>query len=106
VHVPLPQEAIVTAKRIRDGVGGKAYRRQSQALKRKAEREGMVCVWCKQGFDFTLPRNHPMAFTMDHPVAVGNGGSLTGQVGEPMHRGCNSKKGDSAPVDLGEWGAS
>lgn len=96
----------MTAKRIRDGVGGKAYRRQSSALKRKAAREGLVCVWCKQGFDFTLPNGHPMQFTMDHPVALENGGSLTGQQGVPMHRGCNSKKGKSGAIDLGEWGAS
>lgn len=96
----------MTAKRIRDGVGGKAYRRQSAALKRRAEREGLVCAWCKQGFDFTLHRLHPMAFTMDHPIALENGGSLTGQAGVPMHRSCNSKKGKSAQVDLGEWSAS
>lgn len=96
----------MTAKRIRDGVGGKAYRRQSSALKRRAEREGLVCAWCHQGFDFTLPHLNPMAFTMDHPEALASGGHLTRQEGVPMHRSCNAKKGDHAQPDLGEWGAS
>lgn len=96
----------MTAKRIRDGVGGKAYRRQSAALRRKAEMQGLVCAWCGEGFDFTLPNGHPRQFTMDHPEAIANGGSLTGQEGKPMHRGCNAAKGDSAGIDLGQWGAS
>lgn len=96
----------MTAKRIRDGVGGKAYRRQSAALKRRTEREGLVCAWCKAPIDTTLPATHPLSFTMDHPIAVANGGHLTRQEGVPMHRSCNAKKGDGATPDLGEWSAS
>lgn len=96
----------MTAKRIRDGVGGKAYRRQSKALKRKTEMQGLVCAWCGEPIDTTLPSIHPRSFTMDHPTAVANGGSLTGQQGKPMHRGCNAAKGDQATIDLSQWGAS
>jgi len=96
----------MTAKRIRDGVGGKAYRRQSKALKRKTQMKGLVCAWCGGPIDTTLDRRHPMGFTMDHPEAVTNGGSLTGQEGKPMHRRCNSAKGDQPTINLSEWGAS
>lgn len=96
----------MTAKRIRDGVGGKAYRRQSKALKRKTEMQGLVCAWCGGAIDTTLDHRDPMSFTMDHPQAIANGGSLTGQEGKPMHRRCNAAKSDQAPIDLGQWGAS
>jgi 5-methylcytosine-specific restriction endonuclease McrA len=76
----------------RDGKGHRAYRRKAKALRR----QGRDCAWCGQPIDYTLPATHAMSFTADHPEAVANGGHLYQQDLAPMHRACNSKKGDSA----------
>ncbi|WP_291052154.1 hypothetical protein [Herbiconiux sp.] len=45
-----------------------------------------------------------MAFTADHPQALGNGGRLVGQQLVSMHLRCNSRKSDHAPVEI--WTAT
>lgn len=94
---------------IRNGKGHRAYRRKRDALRRRVQAEGLVCgagtnTGCGLPFDLTLPDTHRMGFTADHPIALGNGGSLVGQVLVPLHNGCNARKGDHADVEV--WGAS
>ena len=89
---------------VRDGKGHRAFRRKQEALKRRTQREGLVCTWCGEPIDVTLPYTDRMAFTADHPEAVANGGHLYKQQLEPMHRHCNSSKGDRADVEI--WEAS
>jgi hypothetical protein len=89
---------------LRNGKGHRAYRRKQAALKRRTERDSLVCTWCGHPIDTTLPAKDPFSFTADHPDAVGRGGHLVKQELEPMHRRCNSRKGDSAPVEI--WEAS
>ena len=96
----------MTTRDIRNGKGHRANRRASQALRRKTQLEGLVCDWCQRPIDTTLPPTHLMSFTLDHPEAVANGGALAGQVGKPMHRSCNAKKGNSVEVDIDEFGAT
>jgi hypothetical protein len=96
----------MTAKDIRNGKGHRAARRASDALKRETRLKGYVCYWCKLSIDTTLPSTHRLSFTADHPDAVANGGALVGQVLVPMHRSCNAKKGNSAEVDVDEFGAT
>lgn len=91
------------------GRGYKAYRRKREALKRRVEREGLVCghgssFGCGQPFDLTLAHPHPMSFSADHPIALANGGHLTKQDLHPFHLGCNSRKNDAAEVEI--WEAS
>jgi hypothetical protein len=45
-----------------------------------------------------------MSFTADHDTALANGGRLAGGLLVPMHRTCNSRKGDAAEVEI--WEAS
>lgn len=96
---------------LRNGTGHRAYRRKQAALKRRTARENLPCGYgsssgwgCGKAIDTTLPPRHPMSFTADHPDALGNGGHLVKQELVPMHLRCNSRKGDSAPVEI--WEAS
>lgn len=94
----------MAAKRIRDGVGHRAYRRKRAALKRRVEREGLVCVRCGQPIDLTAQHNAREAFTADHPIALDSGGHLVRQELGPMHKTCNSSKGAHADTEI--WEAS
>jgi 5-methylcytosine-specific restriction endonuclease McrA len=96
---------------IRDGKGHRAYRRQQGALKRRTANDDLPCGYgsphgwgCGESIDTTLDSKHPMSFTADHTDALGNGGTLVGQELVPMHKRCNSRKGDNAPVEI--WAAS
>lgn len=96
---------------LRNGTGHRAYRRKQAALKRRTARDNLPCGhgspdgWgCGEPIDTTLPARHPMSFTADHPEALGNGGHLVRQDLVPMHLRCNSRKNDSATVEI--WDAS
>lgn len=96
---------------IRDGKGHRAYRRKQAALKRRTAREHLPCGYgssqgwgCGEQIDTTLPATHRLSFTADHDVAIENGGHLVKQELVPMHRACNSRKGDAAPVEI--WAAT
>lgn len=95
--------------RIRDGKGHRAYRRKQAALKRRTKHENLPCGhgspsgWgCGEAIDTELDSKHRMSFTADHDQALNNGGTLLGQVLVPMHRLCNSRKNDHAPVEIWE----
>lgn len=89
---------------LRNGHGHRAYRRKQAHLKRRAQREGLVCAHCGVPFDWTLPFNDRMAFTADHPHAIAIGGDLVKQELAPMHRHCNAAKGAHADVEI--WQAT
>jgi 5-methylcytosine-specific restriction endonuclease McrA len=94
---------------VRDGHGHRAYRRKQDQLKRRTARENLVCghggdYGCGLPIDTTLPREHRMSFTADHPQAIKHGGHLVKQELVPMHKSCNSRKGDHATVEV--WEAS
>jgi len=102
---------MTSTRSIRDGKGHRAYRRQQAALKRRTARDNLPCGhaspsgWgCGEPIDTTLNYKHRMSFTADHDLALAHGGRLVGQVLVPMHRGCNSRKGDHAPTEI--WSAT
>lgn len=83
------------------------YRDLSNALRRKARREGSPCWICGHPIAWDAHWKDRMSFTYDHVDAVANGGSMRG-AGRVAHRGCNSRRGnrktDIAPVsDSREW---
>lgn len=94
----------MAAKRKRDGVGHRAYRRKRDALKRRAQREGLACVRCGRPINFDAHHNAADSFTGDHPDALDNGGHLVNQTLGVMHKGCNSSKGAHADTEI--WGAT
>lgn len=89
---------------IRNGKGHRAYRRKQAQLKRRTKNENLLCTWCGQPIDTTLPATDRMSFTADHPAALGRGGHLVKQELEPMHRRCNALKGDTLETEI--WEAS
>lgn len=96
---------------IRDGKGHRAYRREQAALKRRTKDEQLPCGYgspsgwgCGDQIDTTLPATDAMSFTADHDNALANGGALLGQVLVPMHRSCNSRKGDHVATEI--WAAT
>lgn len=98
------------AKRARDGVGHRAYRREQDRLKRRTKAENLPCGYgsthgwgCGQPIDTTLDARDRWSFTADHDDALNNGGQLLGTL-VPMHRRCNSQKSDAAPAEV--WAAS
>ena len=101
----------MSSRSIRDGKGHRAYRRQQASLKRRTANDALPCGYgsphgwgCGEQIDTTLPKEDAMSFTADHTEALGNGGKLVGQVLVPMHRSCNSRKGDNAAVEI--WTAT
>lgn len=96
---------------IRDGKGHRAYRRQQATLKRRTKTDQLPCGYgsahgwgCGEQIDTDLPATHAMSFTADHDEALANGGRLVGQTLVPMHRRCNARKSDHAPVEI--WAAT
>lgn len=95
---------------VRDGKGHRAYRRKQAALKRRTKDEYLPCGhgsthgWgCGEQIDTDLPAGHRMSFTADHDTPLNADGQLLGPL-VPMHRSCNSRKSDNAPVEI--WTAS
>lgn len=96
---------------LRNGTGHRAYRRKQAALKRRTARENLPCGYgspsgwgCGQPIDTELPATDRMSFTADHDTPLAAGGHLVHQVLVPMHRRCNSMKGDAVAVEI--WEAS
>jgi hypothetical protein len=56
------------------------------------ERDGFVCHICREPIDRELPTNHKMAGTVDHIVALVDGGSDHDSNLLPAHRFCNSRR--------------
>lgn len=80
-------------------------------MKRRTREENLPCGYgspsgwgCGEPIDTTLPATARMSFTAHHDLALGNGGKLVGQILVPMHRACNSRKGDHALTEI--WAAS
>lgn len=65
-----------------------------------------VCWLCGGDIDMDLPRDHDMAFSLDHIVPVGRGGDIMGET-RPAHRICNSSRGigreKKQPDTLLDW---
>ena len=99
------------AGEIRNGKGHRAYRRRQAALRRRTQRENLPCGYgstlglgCGEAIDTELPSSHRMSFTADHDQPLAAGGRLASGLLVPMHRACNSRKGDYTEVEI--WAAS
>lgn len=68
-------------------------RARAQALSQTDALGRVICAWCHQPIDMTLSGRHRMGPTADHVHEMQRGGPLFGQL-EPMHKGCNSTKGN------------
>lgn len=90
--------------RIRNGKGKAAYKRKRNRLKREVEANNLPCWICLHPIDTKLPPTDRMSFTADHYLALNRGGHLVRNELRPAHRSCNSRRGDTADVEI--WGAS
>ncbi|MEA5454484.1 HNH endonuclease [Sinomonas sp. JGH33] len=54
---------------------------------------GSVCAWCGEPIEFGLRPRHPLGPSLDHIVALADGGHPTAPWNlQPMHLGCNARK--------------
>lgn len=75
------------------GRSGHAWRQLVAHVRRAVER-GASCAWCYEPIDLTIPWPDPRSFSVDHVVALADGGDpLDPSNAVPMHLGCNSSKG-------------
>ncbi len=57
------------------------------------ERDGWLCQLCTEEVPrYNLPRNHPLEPTIDHRIALADGGPDTEDNVQLAHRACNNKK--------------
>ncbi|WP_443095040.1 HNH endonuclease [Rothia koreensis] len=84
------------AQDIRNGKGHRSYRRQAAILRRR----GLPCAWCGRPINYEASPNDPDAFTADHVDPIALGGSLHKGELQPMHKGCNSRKGNSMQAKI------
>ena len=96
----------MTSRSIRDGKGKAAYKRKRRQLLARVRAEGLVCHICGGAIDVTLDRRDAMSFTADHMVPLARGGDLVKNELRPAHLRCNARRGDSAPIQIEEWGAT
>lgn len=91
--------AYTATDKIRSGKGGKAYQRERSNLMKWTQANDVSCFECGKAFDWTITdSNNRGYFTADHPINIAHGGKINGQELEPMHRGCNSRKGNRVVV--------
>lgn len=84
------------------GRSGHAWR-QLVAHVRGRVRAGEYCAWCLQPIDLELRWPDPRSFSVDHVVAIANGGDeLDPSNALPMHLGCNCSKGTRDLADRPE----
>lgn len=57
------------------------------------KRDGCICGICKQPVDMTLKAPHLMSPTIDHVIAIANGGEHSLSNCQLAHFSCNSRKG-------------
>lgn len=63
-------------------------------LRERLKAEGRPCYLCGQPIDYSLPKNHPMAFQLDHIVPRAKGGAVYDYNNAgATHRACNLRKG-------------
>jgi 5-methylcytosine-specific restriction endonuclease McrA len=73
----------------RRGRNGRPWRR----IVREVLVPGVCCAWCGAEIDTTLPRSSRWSGTVDHIIALADGGHPTDRANlQPMHRSCNSRK--------------
>ncbi len=54
---------------------------------------GSICAWCGEEIIFGLRPRHPLGPSLDHIIALVDGGHPTAPWNlQPMHLGCNVKK--------------
>lgn len=82
------------------------YRNLTRAYRAVAEQEGFLCALaafnpqCPGVIDYTLPRDHPYAFCVDHRIPRSAGGARDDPANfQPAHRRCNEARGDRPMPD-------
>ena len=64
------------------------------------ERDGWVCGICGEPIDPMLKHPHPMSVSLDHIIALCNGGSHTAENVQAAHMICNAFKGAVDALDM------
>lgn len=87
------------------GRDSRAYRAARTEFKAQCRAELKPCWLCQDPIDYTLPREHPEAFNLDHAIPVSERPDLLLDPlnFRPSHKVCNERRGDDEPtIDLGQ----
>lgn len=53
-----------------------------------------ICAWCGERIDLALSGDHPLGPSVDHILPRAQGGRDTPSNLQPMHRRCNTQRGN------------
>jgi 5-methylcytosine-specific restriction endonuclease McrA len=74
-----------------------AWRQLCKAIRAEVAEYGYPCHLCCKPIDLTLHHRHPHSFTVDHVIALGDGGpEVARENAAPCHRSCNTAKENRA----------
>jgi hypothetical protein len=79
------------------GRDNRAWRRLTRQRRNEVAQYGLPCYLCGKPIDLTLPRRHRYAFSVDHIIALHDGGpEVDRENAAPCHVSCNSIKAAKA----------
>lgn len=81
------------------------YKELRTAYRAECQSKALRCWLCQDPIDYTLPREHPECFNLDHALPVSQRPDLLLDPANfrPSHKVCNERRGDDEPtIDLGE----
>lgn len=81
------------------------YKDLRTSYRADCERNTKPCWLCSDPINYTLPKEHPEAFNLDHAIPVRERPDLLCDPANfrPSHKVCNERRGDDEPtIDLGD----
>lgn len=72
---------------------GSAYRRHAARLKAQGKANATPCCLCGGRILYDAHYLHPLAFTVEHPHQLSQGGALIQEGMAPAHRRCQNQQG-------------
>ena len=87
------------------GRSTRRYKTLRAEFKRQCKARQSPCWLCGKPIDYTLPKEHPEVFNVDHAIPKSERNDLAEDPANfrPSHRVCNERRGASAPnIEIGQ----
>lgn len=87
------------------GRSTRRFKAQRTAFRNDCATRELPCWLCGNTIDYTLPKEHPEAFNLDHGIPVATRPDLAEEPANfrPSHKTCNEARGTSDPhIQLGQ----